>query len=279
MLQAISGDCFGSRAQLSWSLISSAPALSAFAGVLAGFMFTAMVLLFTRELKEYSRGRVTMGVDPGIGRPITFMFASFFSLIMAAFLFASMTGEDAYKSDARQFIEGTLPSIVLTLGVVQMAVGLDWLVRARELGGTPALLARLVAPATISLAAIFPTGVVISPLFQHLANLAYGLDTRVAWFVLVAVVAAAIPLGILMRRPLLRRLGIERLVIAGTVGTGAMTILAAVGWVILSATPECDVYPLYASAWGNLLTLAAFVVVMLVLATLLVAAPVYRRRP
>src|SRR5712664_3048108 len=157
----MTSSCFQPKAELGWSLISSALALSGFSAVLAAFMFAALVLLLTRELREYSRGKLQSAIDPQIGRPIAFMFAAFFSLVMAAFLFAAMTGEEADKANPKQFIEGALPSLVLTLGVVQMAVGLAWLLTVRDLLGVPMDLARLFVHATVILAGIFLTGVVV----------------------------------------------------------------------------------------------------------------------
>src|SRR5712691_6623796 len=115
--------CFQPRTELAWSLISSSPALSGFSAVLAAF----------------------------------------FSLIMAAFLFAAMTGEEADKANPRQFIEGALPSVVLAIGVVQMAVGVAWLLRVRDLVGVPVDLARPMVRATVVLAAFFLAGIVVSP--------------------------------------------------------------------------------------------------------------------
>lgn len=265
--------CFQPKAELGWSLISSALALSGFSAVLAAFMFAGMVLLLTRELRQYSGGRLQSAIDPQIGRPIAFMFAAFFSLVMAAFLFAAMTGEEADKANPKQFIEGALPSLALTLGVVQMAVGLAWLLTVRDLLGIPADLARLVVHATIVLAGVLLTGVVVSPLLQRLVDPGFAVDTWVSWLVLMGLIVAAIPVGVLSRRPVGRLLWqdqIVRLVNVGSIGT---SVVAALCWTVLTGVSRCAVLPLYDSIGGNLIVLAFFGVVMLMLAALEVATP------
>ncbi len=236
-------------------------------------MFAAMVLLLTRELREYSRGRFQSAIDPQIGRPIAFMFAAFFSLVMAAFLFAAMTGEEADKANPKQFIQGALPALVLTLGVVQTAVGLSWLLKVRDLLGVPTDLARLVVHASVILTGLFLTGVVVSLLLQSLVDPGFALSPLIAWLILMGVIVAAIPVGILCRRPLGRYLWQDQVVRIVNVGSLAVSVAAAVGWSALSSVSRCVVLPLYDSSSGNLILLASFVVVMVMLAALEVATP------
>jgi hypothetical protein len=270
--------CFQPKAELAWSLVSSSATLSGFSAVLAAFMFAAMILLLTRELKEYSHGKFQSAIDSQIGRPIAFMFSAFFSLVMAAFLFAAITGEEADKANPRQFIEGALPSLVLALGVVQMAVGLAWLLRVRDLFGVPAQLARLVVHATVILAGFFLTGVVISPVLQRLVDPAFALSPFIVWLILMGVIVAAIPLGVLCRRPLGRYVRQDQVVLFVNVGSIAMSVAAALGWTLVSSVSRCAVLPLYNTGAGNLIVLASFGLVMLMLAALEVATP-GRERP
>jgi len=270
--------CFRPSPQLDWSLISSAATLSGFSAVLAAFMFAAMVLLLTREPREYAGGKVRSAIDPRIGRPIAFMFTAFFSLVMAAFLFAAMTGEEADKANPRQFIEGAMPALVLALGVMQMAVGLTWLIDVRDLAGVPIELARLIVHATVVLAGFLLTGVVVSPLLQSLVDLSFGMSPGIAWLILMGVIVAAIPLGLLGRKPLTRFLWHDQLIRTVNVSSIAMAVVAASAWAGLSSVSRCAVLPLYDSPGGNVVVLAAFGLVMLMLAALEAATP-GRRRP
>jgi hypothetical protein len=245
--------------------------------VLAAFMFAAMVLLLTRELREYGGGKIRSAIDPRIGRPIAFMFTAFFSLVMAAFLFAAMTGEEADKANPRQFVEGAMPALVLALGVMHMAVGLTWLIDVRDLAGVPIELARLIVHATVVLAGFLLTGVLVSPLLQSLVGLSFGMSPGVAWLILMGVIVAAIPLGVLGRRPLRRFLWHDQLIRVVNVGSIAIAVVAATGWAGLSSVSRCAVLPLYNSAGGNLVVLAAFGLVMLMLAALEAATPGRRR--
>jgi len=265
--------CFLPKADLAWSLISSASTLSGFSAVLAAFMFAALVLLLTRELREYSRGRFQSAIDPQIGRPVAFMFGAFFSLVMAAFLFAAMTGEEADRANPKQFLEGALPSLVLTLGVVQMAVGLAWLLTVRGLLGVPTDLARLVVHATVILAGFFLTGVVVSPLLQRLVDPGLAVNTWVAWLILMGIIVAAIPVGVLSRRPIGRLFWQDQIVRFVNVGSIAIAVAAALGWTVLSSVGRCAVLPLYDTVSGNLIALACFGLVMLMLAAFEVATP------
>ncbi len=274
---ADSTTCFQPKQELAWSLISSSFALSSFSAVLAAFMFAAMVLTLTRELKEYSRGKLRSAIDPHIGRPIAFMFAAFFSLVMAAFLFAAMTGEEADKANPKQFIEGALPSLVLSLGVAQMAVSLAWLLSVRDLFGLPTDLARLMVHATVVLAAFFLTGVVVSPLFQELVRPGFALQSWVAWLVLVVVILAAIPLGAVARRRVARFLWQDQIVRFVNVASLAMAVLAALGWNVVFSLGRCAVAPIYNTGLGNLMLAAAFVLVMAMFAALEVATPAPKR--
>lgn len=236
-------------------------------------MFAAMVLLLTREPTGYGGGRLRLAIDPRIGRPIAFMFTAFFLLVMAAFLFAAMTGEEADKANPRQFIEGAMPALVLALGVMQMAVGLTWLIDVRELAGVPFELARLIVHATVVLAGFLLTGVVVSPLLQHLVDLSFGVSPGVAWLILMGLIVAAIPIGLLGRKPLMRFLWHDQLIRVVTVSSIAMAVVAATAWAGLTSVSRCAVLPLYDSPGGNVVVVAAFGLVMLMLAALEATTP------
>jgi hypothetical protein len=181
----------------SWSAIGSSPAFSAFSGVLAALMFAAMVLLLTREVQITSGGRVVdVATEPRtwIEKPLVFMFGSFFSLVVAAFLFAAMSGEEASASHTKQYVEGSLSAMVLSFGVVQTAVALSWLLAQRNQIGMPLELSRRIVDGTIVIAAFFLTGIALSPLGYHHPDWS-GFVTTGIWLASGVLVAASVPIG------------------------------------------------------------------------------------
>src|SRR5438445_11797563 len=108
---------------LTWSVVSSSAAFSAFSAVLAGLMFAGMVLLLTRELREYRASSPTTGlhrpiggqfaswVDPFMARPVAFMLGSLFCWIVAAFPCAALGGgyQDRKHPDRKGFVGGRAP--------------------------------------------------------------------------------------------------------------------------------------------------------------------------
>ena len=295
---------------LKWSLIASSQAFSVFSGVLAAFMFAAIVLLLTRELDKYEKGKFKSTIAPDIAPPIAFMFGALFSLVTAAFLFAAMAGY-SNASDLGQFLEGIMPSLALSLGVVQMAVGLAWLFEARGLGGTPHELARYVVGGTIVLAAFFLTGVAVSPWFQRfpLTSLLgvqlhpwLGVHEDVlgavaSWIGLAVIVIVSIPLGWIgraqfartiekrprhSRRPELpeqrarQRDQITRWV---NVASIVLAVIAAVGWSVLSALRADSLTALYKSEGFQVALIIGALVVMAIFAAFEVAMPDTKTSP
>jgi hypothetical protein len=151
-------------------------------------MFAAMVLLLSREVQ------ITPVERGSIEKPLAFMFGSFFSLIVAAFLFAAMSGERQSGSQTKQYVEGSLAALVLSIGVVQTAVALAWLLSQRKQVGMPLELSRRIVDATIVIAAFFLTGVGLSPL-SYIHPDWIGSVTLAVWLVAGTLVAASVPVG------------------------------------------------------------------------------------
>lgn len=126
-----------------------------FAGVLAGFVFLAMV--------DYTRPRPSFG-EPDLSKAdqLPLMVGAFFSFVVAAFLFAVLHG-DGRQPQVNQFVQAICPTAALAIGVVQLAVSL--VLGLREQPGAAGA-AELVAYATIVISIVFFTGIVVSPLFQ-----------------------------------------------------------------------------------------------------------------
>ncbi len=280
------GADLGESSGLTWSLNTSAVAFSAFSGVLAAFMFAAVVLLLNRELRRQdSSGRFQSSIGDEVKHPIAFMFGAFFSLVVAAFLFAVMTGNSRLSPDpkvpAREFFEGTMPCLALSLGVVQMAVALTWLLEARGVSGTPLHLARRIVDLTIVITALFLTGVLISPWFQQpvspwIASIT-PLNAALVWLGLTFVLGLSIPLGRLSRgwiRGHLTGDEVDRYVNLGLIFVAA--VAAAVS-ALLSAAP--DISWIYGSPWGNLLVLASTVLICIAFSALEIGTPQNYKRP
>jgi len=276
----------GSRCHLDWSLIASAGAFSSFAALLAGITFAGMVLLLARELYAYRGperaklfqstmgGRFVSKVDPLIGRPIAFMIGALFSLVVAAFLFAAITGEtfDAPAPDVKQFVEGALPSMALSIGVVQMAVSLAWLIQVRGLESTALRLVRRIVDATVVLAGNFLIGVVLSPLFQLRGKTAFPVDGWQAWIGLAAfVVAVALSGGWLVRREIApgentqqSQRGVlggndarfrdrqDRVIWVANIASIVTVLLAAIAWNIVTAFDTSALESIYRNPLGVL---------------------------
>jgi hypothetical protein len=164
-------------------------------------MFAAIVLLLTRELHRDRHGVIDTKIEVDvITYPIALMLGALFSLVIAAFLFAAMAG-DGGKTEAGQFVEGTMPCLALSIGVVQMTVALTWLLHKRGLHGPPLELALYVVDAAIAIVAVFLPGVFLSPSFQDLGLKPLApIDVGGIWVVMVAVLLLAIPIGRLVRR-------------------------------------------------------------------------------
>ncbi|TMG60717.1 MAG: hypothetical protein E6H86_12835 [Chloroflexi bacterium] len=270
--------------------MSSSAAFSAFSAVLAGLMFAGMVLLLTRELREYRASSPTTGlhrpiggqfaswVDPFMARPVAFMLGSLFCLIVAAFLYAAMAGDyqDPNNPDVKQFVEGAMPSLALSLGVVQLAVSLAWLVQVRALAGLPPTLAHRIVDASVVIASVFMTGVVISPLFQIPQIRATVPGQRWLWLGLACALLVSIPLGWMGRRVFddqaedrLAQVGFgtklatdrDQVIRVVTVASVVVSTLAAIAWNVITSFDASDLNGLYTFPGYWLLVLLAAVAI------------------
>jgi hypothetical protein len=193
----------------SWSAIRASIAFSGFSGVLAALMFAAMVLLLTREVQiRPDETMIGVATEPraSLEMPLAFMFGSFFSLVVAAFLFAAMSGEEESGSQTKQYVEGSLAALVLSFGVVQTAVALSWLLSQRKQFGMPHELSRRIVDATIVIVSFFLTGVVLSPLSYNHPDLKSYVPL-VIWLLSGTLVAASVPVGWWGRRLAVERAG------------------------------------------------------------------------
>jgi hypothetical protein len=222
---------------------------------MAALMFAAMVLLLTPELKlvEPRGDDIKSDGIPKVNEPLVYMLGSFFSLVVASFLFA-VTAGDSDRANDRQFVEAGVASMALSIGVAQMAGSLAWLLERRNQRGAATVLAGALVHATVGIAAVLFAGVWVAPLFERSESQGVG---YLAWFVLAALVSASVPIGVRTRRatqgsrhePIVRRLNVAALLLALT---------AAVLWGLVSALG--DPSWLYAFPGGSLIAAFVFVV-------------------
>jgi hypothetical protein len=175
-------------AGVTWSVWDVAADLSVFAGVLAGFVFLAIV-----PYADPSSRREHVH-----GPRLPIMVAAFFSFVVAAFLFALLHGASS-KDSIDVFVEAICPSIVLAIGVVQLAVSLAL---GFEEGSAARRAADSVTFAAIAVAIVFLTGITVSPYFQSTVPSAalpspFGHDVfspNPIWLWLGSIILVALPL-------------------------------------------------------------------------------------
>jgi hypothetical protein len=242
----------------SWTVVASSTPFSNFAAVLAALMFAAMVLLLTREVQVGPEGKLLgASTEHSIEIPLTFMFGSFFSLVVAAFLFAAMAGDQEPLSQVKQFVEGSMPALILSFGVVQMAVALSWLLAQRKQLGIPLELSQWVVHATVIIAAFFLAGIVVSPLTLVKSDFLGG--AFVTWVVLGFVIASSVALGRVGRESLIKFIGAAKMIRYVNFAAVAIAVFSAVLWNILSGVHDGDLGWVYKSPGGIVVFLFAVV--------------------
>lgn len=103
-----------------WNAIAPAPALSQLAGVLAGFVFTGIIVL----LSQYR-------LSPSSIKTLSIFVATFIVLGLDSYDFALLTGESNISAGcSRYWTQSLLASGLLGLGAVLLVSGVVWLVSA-----------------------------------------------------------------------------------------------------------------------------------------------------
>lgn len=128
---------------------------SAFAGVLAGFAFVAIVFLLERASpgRSHSVGfRQGEDAQNRDGQVIGALVVAFAGLLIATFLYGGVTGE--VRVDHRAALVTYLAGVVLAVSVVQLFVAIVWLARD-HLGGSGAVFEWIGAVIAPSIAYMF----------------------------------------------------------------------------------------------------------------------------
>lgn len=127
--------CFSeSGLRLDWSVIPSAPSTSQVAGVVAGFVFTAFVVMLGRASQGGRARKYSV-------RALNSLIHVFLLPISSAILF-SLTGGD--RLCERGFLEGALAVALFSAGAVELMVCSCWMFAAHELGQQQVLWAKTV---------------------------------------------------------------------------------------------------------------------------------------
>lgn len=151
----------GGQPEFGWSIVASAGSLSAVAGVLAGFVFAAIVAMLTTPPR-----RADLTPAPPTSA-LSVLFGAFFSLVVAAVLFAVLAGSGANIQQYRPWVEGYCLIWILCLGVVQLAAGIRWLLSDYGVDAEMRVIGRALIVAAIAISAIAVAGVLTQPAYVH----------------------------------------------------------------------------------------------------------------
>jgi hypothetical protein len=121
-----------------WNMLDAAPAYSAFAGILGGFLFLGIVTLMTE--RRYPDSSNQASVDTGNGaraqadkkmvnrsRTLMLFLPAFLSLVVSSFLFGEVSGEQVC---ARGYVGGIFASSLLAVGALGVFSGIGWMLDA-----------------------------------------------------------------------------------------------------------------------------------------------------
>jgi hypothetical protein len=111
----VSGVCLSNG----WSVVTSAPSNSQLAGVLAGFVFTGVIILYASP-------------GPRAARTIALLCAAFVVLGFDSYLFSSISGNDADPLCGRVWSEAMAASGMLAVGGVALVGAIGWLLAVRD---------------------------------------------------------------------------------------------------------------------------------------------------
>jgi hypothetical protein len=108
-----------------WNFLAAAPAYSAFAGILGGFLFLGIVTLMTE--RDHSHGAKERHDDRRIAsreRTLMLFLPALLSLLVASFLFGEVSGEQVC---ARGYVEGMIAASLLGIGGIGVFSGIVWM--------------------------------------------------------------------------------------------------------------------------------------------------------
>lgn len=145
-----------------WDITRSADKLGSLAGILAAFAFGGLIIMLATPPR--STDPTTMAAETSA---VHLLLGSFFSLIVAAFLFGVLSGYGASIRQCRPFVEGLLASWIMALSTVELCLCTVWLLKAYGVAQDTFVTGRGIAYGAIFITSLSLTGVAVAPLFQR----------------------------------------------------------------------------------------------------------------
>lgn len=177
------------RVAFRWDFIPSATPLSTFSAVLAGFVIIAVatILSFPTEGKT----------PPHI--PLQPLLTAFLTLVVAAFLFAVMTGIPPGGGDLLlPLAQGYAISWLLVFGILQTVVGIAWLMKHFDMEASALRAARWVVHVGVLVLGIAIAGAITQALYVLYPDRL--VEDFAAWAFVSAVPLLGVPIGVRLNR-------------------------------------------------------------------------------
>ncbi len=229
----------GHRFDFQWDIVKSADSFVILASILAAFAFAALVILTTSQQHAGSALERTFAIQV--------LLESFFSLVVASFLFAVLSGSGSAAMHYLPFAEGYAASWTLGLSTVQLCASAVWLLQDYGVDAAVLQTGRYIVYGAVVITSLSVMGVAVAPLFQHSERVDRTLVAR--WLAPGALPLLGVLVGWLSH-------GQHWIVLSSTLGSWlagtavAAVLLMALVTGILECLHEDDVSPLYQNAKG-----------------------------
>lgn len=212
--------------KLDWTFLGSASSHSQFAGVLGGFLFASVVLLFGTPR---SNGRTPPD--------LSLLLSAFFVLMLDSFLFGVIAGE---RVCARAHTEGTVASGLLAVGAGAIFAGLTRLFESHRAGTDFARLSRLMVYAS-QIISMFLIAVTVFGFTDHISEThAWQFGKLPPWVMWAYTVTVLILLAVAIYRRPQDVIDTERTVRLAAYASIPYALISVAIFGIASATPQAD---------------------------------------
>lgn len=252
----------GRPSDFRWDIVKAAGSFVILASILAAFAFAALVILTTSPQHSGSALERTFAIQV--------LLEAFFTLVVASFLFAVLSGSESAPMRYRPFAEGYAASWTLGLSTVQLCASAVWLLRDYGVAVGVLQTGRYIVYGAVLMTSLSVIGVAVAPLFQHADRVDGSLIAR--WLAPGALPLIAVLFGWLAH-------GEHWIVLSSTLGswlavaTVVAVLLMALATFILECLTEEDVSPLYQSTRGYALLTASVLLLAALYAAYVAALP------
>ncbi len=229
----------GIHPDFGWNITKSAEQLASLSAILAAFAFGALVIMLTTPPKPSN--------DAAVATSLELMVGSFFSLIVASFLFGVLTGSGGAYRRYKPFLEGLCASWILSLSTVELCACTAWLLSAYRVPIGVLPIGNGIVLGAVGITSLSLTGVAIAPLFQR----PHGRGLTIGWLsISVVPIILSIPVGIWS--PAWPQLASIPVTVEASV---ALTLVMALTYGIVDCLTEARIGALYKSKFGFFLFL------------------------